>query len=197
MQTLRNRLFVRNADDAGLTLVEVLVAMFIFAIVSIGIAYTIINSLVIARETRSREIAANLASQEIDLDRSIANVFGVGDTTWSNVVNNTTFHVTRSTDWVSTSNSTVACGAGGGTLQYKRVNVSVTWDGMRPATSPVQADTLIAPNNRINDPALGTIIVSVVGASGAGTPGVTVTVTPSAVPNGATALTTTPVPHRQ
>ncbi len=36
--------------------------------------------------------------------------------------------------------------------------------------------------------------MSVVGASGAGTPGVTVTVTPSAVPNGATALTTTPLP---
>ena len=50
---------------------------------------------------------------EVDLDRSIANVFGVGDTTWSKVVNNTTFHVTRSTDWVSTNNSTVACGAGG------------------------------------------------------------------------------------
>lgn len=178
--------------ESGLTLIEVMVAMFIFALISIGIALSISSSLLLTNDTRARETAANLAAQEIDLDRSASNVFAVTDTSWTTVVNGTTFTIARGTDWVSTNNSSVACGAGGGTLQYKKVNIAVTWAGMRAATQPVRADTLIAPNSRINDPTLGTIIVSVKSASGAGTPGVVVSVAPSSTPNGATALTTTP-----
>ncbi|MFJ8896143.1 prepilin-type N-terminal cleavage/methylation domain-containing protein [Leifsonia sp. NPDC102414] len=188
------RAALNRSDDAGLTLIEVMVAMFVFALISIGVALSITSSLLLTTDTRSREIAANLAAQEIDLDRSASNVFAVTDTSWTTVVNGTTFTIVRGTDWVSTNNSTVACGAGGGTLQFKKVNISVTWSGMRTATAAVRADTLIAPNNRINDPTLGTIIVSVKSASGAGTPGVVVSVAPSSVPNGAVPLTTVPAP---
>ncbi|WP_431280515.1 carboxypeptidase-like regulatory domain-containing protein [Leifsonia poae] len=57
----------------------------------------------------------------------------------------------------------------------------------------MQADTLIAPNGRINDPTMGTILVSVTGVNGAGVPGLTVTVTPNATnPNGALPVTPGP-----
>ncbi|MDR6971508.1 prepilin-type N-terminal cleavage/methylation domain-containing protein [Leifsonia shinshuensis] len=179
-------------DDSGLTLIEVMVAMFIFGLISVGIAASLTNALQLTRDTRAREIATNLAAQEIDLDRSVKDVFSVTDTSWTTVVNNTTFTIARNTDWVSTDNSSIACGAGGGTLQYKKVNISVTWLGMSPASAPVRSDTLIAPNSRINDPTLGTIIVSVRSASGAGTPGVSVTVSPSSPAAGAVALSAQP-----
>ncbi|MGY4858102.1 type IV pilus modification PilV family protein [Cryobacterium sp. AP23] len=180
----------QDADDSGLSLVEVLVAMMIFAIIALGVAFGIVNSLVMTKESRSREVAINLASQEIDLDRSVNDIFGVLNApAWDKVINGTTFHVARTSSWVSEDDSTMVCGSGGGSLQYKRVSVRVTWDGQSAATAPVVVDTLIAPNSRINDPALGTIIVSIKSASGAGIPGVTVTVTPSAVvPNTAAAL---------
>jgi prepilin-type N-terminal cleavage/methylation domain-containing protein len=192
VKAIRARLGKSADREAGLSLIEIMVAMMIFAIISLGIAYSIVNSLVITRESRAREVAANLAAQDIDLDRAKADVFSISDLTWNTTVNGMIFHMSRATNWVSATGGTNACGAGGGTLQYKQVNISVTWDGMSATTPPVRADTLIAPNSRINDPTLGTIIISVKSASGAGTPGVTVTVTPSAVPNGAAALTTAP-----
>ncbi|MEB0002152.1 prepilin-type N-terminal cleavage/methylation domain-containing protein [Cryobacterium sp. RTC2.1] len=187
---------IHYSDTSGFSLVEVLVAMMVFAVVALGVAFGIVTSLVFTKETRSREVATNLASQEIDLDRSFNDIFAVVDAPpWDQVVNGTTFHVARTTSWVSEDDSTKVCGSGGGTLQYKRINISVTWDGQSAATPAVQADTLIAPNSRINDPALGTIIVSVKSASGAGTQGVSVTVTPNAiVPNTAVALASPTLP---
>ena len=49
--------------DAGLSLVEVIVAMMVFTIISIGVAYTITNSLVLTRDSRARAVATNLAAQ--------------------------------------------------------------------------------------------------------------------------------------
>ena len=182
-----------ETDDEGLTLVEVVIALFIFGIIATLVAYSLTSSLVRVRESRSREIAVNLAAQEIDYDRAISNVFSVDDDSWTKVVNGTTFTVTREADWVPANNSTVACGAGGGTLQYKRVNVSVDWVGRTSGINPVKSSSIVAPNNRINDPLLGTIIISVTSSTGAGTPGVTATVTASSTnPNGAVALAAQP-----
>jgi hypothetical protein len=63
---------------------------------------------------------------------------------------------------------------------------------MRESTAPVRADSAIAPGNKINDPTLGTILVSVIGASGTGSSGVTVSAVPASPANGATALTEVP-----
>lgn len=180
------------SQESGFSLIEVVVALMIFAIISMSVAYAITNSLVMTRETRAREIAANLAEQEIDLDRSINDVFSVNDSSWTTVVNGTTYTVVRGTNWVSQSGNGTACGSAGGTLQYKEVNVSVTWAGQSSATGTVRADTLIAPNSRINDPTLGTIIVAVKSSTGIGMAGVTVSIAPAAIPNGAVALTTAP-----
>ena len=37
------------------------------------------------------------------------------------------------------------CGAGTGTLQFKRVNVKVTWTGQLLASSSARSDTVLAP----------------------------------------------------
>lgn len=181
-----------NENEVGLSLIEVLIAVVVFAIVATGIAFTVVAVLNVTKESQNREEAANLASQDIDLDRSISNVFNLLDDTYNVTVQGTVFTVQRQVEWVTNNSVTAKCGTGGGNLEYKRVNVAVSWAGQLGTTAPVHSDTLLNPATRINSPTYGTILVSVEDASGNGMPGITVNATPASVPNGATALTTTP-----
>ncbi|PZE74096.1 prepilin-type N-terminal cleavage/methylation domain-containing protein [Curtobacterium sp. MCBD17_019] len=196
---LADRLRPRDGatDESGFTIIEVMVAMMVFALISVGIAYSLTDALVLTSDSRSREVATNLAAQAIDVARTTSDVFDVadvkaGDPGSTQVVNGTTFTVTRSTNWITSSGAAGACGTGAGTLAYKRVNVNVTWNTQAKQTSSVHADTLIAPDSAVNDPTLGTLIVTVQSATGAGSPGVTVTVKPDSPANGATTITTQP-----
>ena len=165
------------AED-GFGLPEVMVAMFIFALVSLGLLHTIMSVLTTTRDARSRQVALNLASQAIDDARSRPDLFNLLDSTWTTDVNGDTYTVSLETEWVSDPTVDLACGAGGGVLRYKRVNVSVTWPNMRPVTQPVRADTVINPDERLNDPSKGTILVSVIRGDGSGSAGVTVSAQP-------------------
>lgn len=188
---------LRPADpadrDAGLSLVEVIVAMMVFAVVSVGVAYSITNSLVLTRESRARAIATNLAAQDIDLLRSVEDVFTVTSKSWSTQVGGFTFHVARTAEWTDAATTSTACGTGTGSLQYKSVRVSVTYDGMRQVAAPISSATVLAPNDRINDPSKGTIVVEVTDASGAGRAGVPVTIGTATPANGAAKPATPPV----
>jgi len=180
-----------RSSDSGMSLLEVLVAMMIFAVVSLGVLQTLATVLTTTRDNRARIVAANLASQEIDLARDASDIFTLFDDTYTKTLNGDTFTVTRSTKWVATGNTGTECGAGNGALRYKRVNVEVTWPNMRTGTDPVRFDTLLAPDKRINDPELGTILVSVRGGSGDGISGVTVSASPASPSMGAQPLTET------
>jgi len=192
LSLLRHLVRRLTRNDAGVSLIEVLVAMLIFAIIAVGVGYGLITSLYLGNDARSRESAVNLAAQEIDLARSAGNVFAVLENTSTVVQNGTTFTLHRSTNWETTTGADGNCGSGGGQLRYRRVNVTVTWDSMRATTPVVRADSALGPGRRINDPALGTILVSVLTASGSGAAGVAVSAVPGVVPNGAATLTEAP-----
>jgi prepilin-type N-terminal cleavage/methylation domain-containing protein len=193
VKLIRNRL-ARNTDpEAGLTLLEVIIAMMIFAVVAAGVAFVMVSSLSTTRDARAREVATNLAAQDIDYTRSVDDVIDVVDKVTTTTIGGITYTVTRTTAWITSSGADATCGASGGVLLYKHVNDRVTWTGARTPQTKVQADTQIAPNGRLNDQSLGTILVSVLSSSGIGVSGVSVTATPDATaPNGAQVLTTTP-----
>lgn len=174
-----------HRDEAGLSIVEVVVAMFIFALISTGTLYTMVSVLQTTRDSRAQQVASNLAAQDIDLARDYKNLFQLLPTTYTVPLNGDTFTVKRETEWVSSAGNDVQCANGGATLSYKRVNVTVTWDNMKSSTSPVRSDTVIDPKSRITDPSKGTILVFVRTASGTGSEGVIVTAAPSGTPNGA------------
>ena len=179
-----------STHDEGFTLVEVIVAMLIFALVLTGFLYTVTASLVTTRDTRARVVAANLASQQIDLVRSSNSVFDITNRTLDPVtLNGDTFHVSVKTSWITDSGTTASCEAGAatGSLSYKQVTVEVTWDNMRQGAQPVRSDTAITPSTKINNPTLGTVLVGVVGAAGTAVSGVSVSLTPS---NGVASTTT-------
>lgn len=186
-----------RTDDSGMSLVEVLAAMLIFAIVSTGLVYAMLQTLVLTRDARARQVALNLASEQIDRALSIQDsddLFADVDKVISESVNGDEFDVSVSTQWVSDPDVELKCGASptSGVLRYKRVNVSVTWENMRSGTDPVQADTVVVPADKINDPSLGTILVSVQNGDGEGRGGVSISAAPSSVPNGAAVLAVTP-----
>ncbi|WP_029287153.1 prepilin-type N-terminal cleavage/methylation domain-containing protein [Cellulomonas sp. HZM] len=185
----------RRRSDEGVTLVEVVVAMFIFALVSTGIIYGLISVKILTRDSRARQVATNLAAGEIDLVRDTSDLFTLLDRDRDVSLNGDTYHLHRATQWVTDPNQDLSCGAGSTTsLRYKRVNVTVTWDGMRQGAQAVRADTLVQPAQKINDPSKGTIIVSVMGYDGTGRGGVSVSAAPSSPPNGALALAAAPSP---
>jgi prepilin-type N-terminal cleavage/methylation domain-containing protein len=178
-----------SADD-GFTLVEVIVAMVVFAIIAVAVAGSIAHSLVVTKDTRSRTVAVNLASQDLDEVRAISNVFDIDSETTIVPIQGVNYKVARTYKWATSGTSANACGTGGGQLQYLVVTDTVTYPGAG-TTKPVVSSTVIAPNSRINDSDTGMIIVSVTGADGAGAAGVTVSITPAATsPNGAAAVAT-------
>ena len=187
MIRLRNALRRESDGEAGLSLVEVVVAMLVFTIISTGLLYTMVLLLGTTRDSRARQVATNLAAQEIDRARDVSDIFDIDDVPRTVSLNGDTFHVLRTQEWVNNDGVSEACGTGGDTLRYKRVQVDVTWDGMRVGSKAVRTDTLINPNERLSDPELGTILVSVQTAGGEGVPGVAI----SAVAGSITLSTTT------
>ena len=126
-KTLERRL---HSSDDGVSLVEVMIAMLIFSIVSMGIIGTLIASGNFANDSRARETASNLASQAIDTARAVNDVFDLfDDPDHQYTIDGRTYTVNTIARWVSDPNSVAPCGAGGGALLYKRVNVTVTWLG--------------------------------------------------------------------
>lgn len=179
-------------DESGLGIVEVIAALMIFSVIAVGMAYSLVAMTRLTFESKNREVATNLAAAEIDRLHSVGDAFKVFSTpeplTPKNV-DGVDYYIRSSVAWVSTTGASGACGSGGGNLQYKRVNVDVTWDGM-VLGSGVHADTVMAPATRINDPSYGTVLVSVLGVDGTGRSGVTVRVTPESG-GGGSAVTTT------
>jgi prepilin-type N-terminal cleavage/methylation domain-containing protein len=174
------------SSEAGFSLIEVMVALFIFALISTGTAYTVLTVLQLDRDSRARHVAVNLAAQEIDLARDAGDLLTLVDVVRpAQLVGGNNFYVTVTTAWVSATGTDDACGTTGGTLLTKRINVEVRWDNQRAGSSPVRADTVITPNSHLNSPDRGTILVRVLGVSGAGVSGVGITAVPSSVAHGA------------
>ncbi len=196
MNALRRRLEADNSADEGLSLVEIVVAMMIFALISTGLLYSMISVLSVNRDSRTRQVAANLAAEEVDRARDVENILDI--VPWSTAsgtadpqddsrpvgpvtLNGDVFHIERRVQWESDTTSAQPCGANatGSTLRYKSVNVFVTWNGMAPGAEPVTTGTLINPRETINDPSKGTILVSVLTNGSLGAQGVSISSNPA------------------
>ncbi|WP_431804008.1 carboxypeptidase regulatory-like domain-containing protein [Microbacterium sp. bgisy203] len=174
-----HRRFSARNEDAGFTLVEVVVAMIVFAVIATGFLYVLTSAMTMSRDTRARIVAANLASQQIDLIRSAKTVFDVKNETRTATLNGDRFEIATSWSWATSTGATVTCeaGAASGSFSYKKVTVEVTWDNM--SGRPVYSDTAYTPRAKINDPTKGTVLVGVIDAYGEGVSGATVTLDPS------------------
>jgi prepilin-type N-terminal cleavage/methylation domain-containing protein len=173
------KLLTKAQSEEGMSLIEVVVAMIVFAIISVGVAYSTVTVSRITQDTGSRQVATNLATTEIDYIRGLQDPFLIDNKKTTTKVGKINYYIDRRVEWVDAAGADVGCGTGTGVMQSKRLNVTVTWDGMLTSTSPVRSDTLLSPDERINDPSLGTIRISVLNVAGTGSAGVGVNITPT------------------
>ncbi len=157
-------------------MIELVVAVSVFAILAGGLALTIDGGLGLARNNRNRSIAANLASQEMDKVRQENfTELPLGLVDRSETVAGVPYTVRRETEWVDNASTTGACESSG-TPRVLRVTASVFWDDMR-GVAPAKSSTILSPPVGSYDPTNGHIAVKVLGGSAAPLGGVPVTVT--------------------
>ena len=154
-----------RGSDSGVSLVEVLVAMLVLAIVMTGVAYGLNQSMGLSRTSRDREAAANLVAQALDEARAIPEFDDVADAEWAETVNGVDFNVRRTVALQTDDDTPIPCSGGvAGFWRYKSVNVEVTWPNM-VLPSPVTGDTLLVPPIGFFDPTLGNAAVQVLNAA--------------------------------
>lgn len=147
--------------EAGLTLIELLVALTIFAILAGGIVMLIDSGLALARNNRNRTIAANLASQEMDKVRQTAfTALPVGLVATDVAVDGVHYIVNRDSEWVNNNSTTGACDSANAAPKVLRVSVDVTWPDMR-GVLPARSATVLTPPVGSYDPNTGHISVKV------------------------------------
>ena len=165
----------RAQDEAGFTMVELVIGIFIFALVIGGVTVGMSSSLNLTRQNRNRSIAANLASQEMDTVRSTDFVdLPLGMITTTIPVDGVPYDVTRQTEWVTPSATSGACQApSGSALAYLSVTVTVTWNNMAGVPAPT-SHTVVTPPVGTYDTTRGHVAVMVRDAAGAPQEGVPV-----------------------
>ncbi len=187
---------LRPTGEDGMTIVELLVAMSIFTMVALSLAYTLQMALLSTRDNRNRVQAANLAARELEIVRNDFGATTTGPTTLgatSSVTNphqlpggtagqplridGTDYTVVRHVEWLPGGTGTSPCD-GGAAVRYPSlgVNVKVTWNAMH-GTNPIESNTILTPPKGTLNTNMAFVAVKILGAAGTGLGGVPVTLT--------------------
>ncbi|MGH3371955.1 MAG: prepilin-type N-terminal cleavage/methylation domain-containing protein, partial [Nocardioidaceae bacterium] len=160
----------RPARQDGYSLVELMVAITVFALVFAAVSLGIGRALEVSRSNRNRSAGAYLAARQLEEVRSKAfDQVALGSTTCvysapgpdCNVPS--PYTVTQDVSWTSPGSTTTSCNVpsgGGAALAYKRVTVTVTWPDMG-GVAPVASQTLLTPPSGTFDPNDGHVLVQV------------------------------------
>lgn len=168
---------MRARGQAGLTLLELVVAVSVFALAVGGLVMTIDSGLGLARNNRHRSIAANLVAAELDGVRRIPfTQVTMGQVTRTETVDGVPYTVVRDATWATNASTAGPCESGGGTPKVLRVVVRVFWPDMR-GIPPPRASTILSPPVGSYDPNTGHLAVSVRDRAAEGFGGVPVRVT--------------------
>lgn len=151
----------RRRGEQGFSLLELVVALTVFAVFAAGVYAMIHGGLNLARNNKNRSIAANLASQEMDKVRAADfTALPIGLVRSTQSVDGAVYTVQRESEWVATDATASPCDSAGATPNYLRVTVKVFWSAMRGVT-PVQSATVVRPPVGAYDPNSGHIAVKV------------------------------------
>jgi type II secretory pathway pseudopilin PulG len=152
------------ADQGGYSVVELLVALTIFALVFAAVSIGVGRALDLNRNNRNRSAASYLASRQLEEARSkpfdevvpgrTACSYQMPPAACGYSIPPSPYTVTQDVTWVAPSSTSSSCnvpnGSSGAALAYKRVTVTVTWPDMR-TVAPVASQTLITPPTGVYD----------------------------------------------
>jgi prepilin-type N-terminal cleavage/methylation domain-containing protein len=163
--------------DGGFTLAETLVAMTVFTIMVTAALGMLLRSTDVSRSNGRRVVAASLADRQVESVRGTRAVdIPDGLQTRTETVGGIAYTVKQTSTYVVNGSATNVCSASGNSLSYKLVTVTVSWPQMG-RVSPVRVDTLKALGLGTDglSASLGSLAVSVVGATGGAVGGIPVT----------------------
>jgi type II secretory pathway pseudopilin PulG len=156
----------RPVRQDGYSVVELLVAVTIFALVFAAVSIGIGRALEVNRGNRNRSAAAYLAARQLEevRARSFSSV-ALGRTTcvYTTASCNlpSPYTVVQDVGWASPGSTSTSCdvpNSSGAALAYKRVTVTVTWPDMN-GVAPVTSQTLLTPPGGSYDPNDGHILI--------------------------------------
>ncbi|HEV3497817.1 MAG TPA: type II secretion system protein, partial [Actinomycetes bacterium] len=159
---------VSQRRQDGYSIVELLVAVTVFALVFAAVSIGIGRALELNRGNRNRSAAAYLAARQLEEVRSQPfSSVGLGTTTCPYTTTScnvpSPYTVTQNVVWASPGNTSTSCdvpATSGSALAYKRVTVTITWPDMG-GVAPVTSQTLLTPPAGTYDPNDGHILVQV------------------------------------
>ncbi|MBX9245857.1 prepilin-type N-terminal cleavage/methylation domain-containing protein [Actinotalea ferrariae] len=191
LQYSRARQRLRRGDDAGVTLIEVVIAAVLLGILASAVLGIVVQAQSAQVGNRARVAAANLAAREIDMVREefvssstaplalaaagvVTNPHKLpgGTTGQPLVVDGKPYTVVRSAAWNITGTGQSAC-EGGSLVAHPTltITVTVTWPNMG-TIKPVTSSTVLAPQKGTGIPTTaGFVAVTVKDSTGAPNPG--------------------------
>jgi prepilin-type N-terminal cleavage/methylation domain-containing protein len=174
--------------EEGFSLLELVVALTLFAIMSTGVFATISSGLNLARNNKNRSVAANLVAQQMDAFRAMdfaTLLTQQGNRTQpTQTVGGIPFTINTSVNPQPINSSNTPCDAHGAVANNLvfRVDAAVSWPAMRGVPA-VTANTIISPPVGVyDDTGKGFAGVKVLGPDAKPVVGVPVSVSPTMTP---------------
>lgn len=143
--------FLRPRGDEGLSLIEVIVAVTLFALVAAATGAMLLTGIGVSRDSRNRTAASLVASEQLEITRNKAtsNFTQIAGATVLKTVNSTPFTITQTAAFIPKNAPSGSCsntGQGGntGVQPVLLVTETVTWPRM-DRTTPVTVATTLTP----------------------------------------------------
>ena len=128
--TALHRLRPAQGQDDGFSLVEVLVAVVVLAVMSLAVFSGLVQALGTGSRSKARTVAAAIAAQELELYDAVAAVPTIAEGTWprTQTVDGQVYTITTTAAWqpaVVVPGADRCAGPGTGGHPYMRVTVAV------------------------------------------------------------------------
>ena len=151
--------------DAGFTIVEVMVAMLVFVVVSTATITILINGLKTIRENSDRVQAATIARSQVEnLRAQGTSRIALGLSEGAPTGTDPAFSVRTTANWVGLDQAASACVAAEPGQAYMRVRVEVSTETLN---APQVIDTVIQPDSTQSSSGKGAAAISVINQVGA------------------------------
>lgn len=174
----------RATRDDGFSLLEVIISLALFMIMSASMGLALTQVLSTSRSNESRVIAANLVARKIETFRGMdAQSIALGDHAQETVmVEGKPYRLDVNTQLDTVGGSGSACSGSSGAASFKHVHVTGSWERM-DGVDPVRSDTTLALPITGATPTAGVLTIPVEDAAGNPVPNMQVTVSAPSRPN--------------
>jgi prepilin-type N-terminal cleavage/methylation domain-containing protein len=171
----------KRRPESGFTLLELVIALLLLAILMTASLYAILQGLGLSRDSQDRVVASDVATQTLEQLRvtaltstGFATIPVSTESLPSQTIQGATYGITQDVEWVNRGVSSSVCNSGTNSSLILRATVTVTWGYPGEYVSDT---ALLAPPNGALSSSDGALPVQVDNSAGTGYAGATVTAT--------------------